>query len=332
MSTQDLTSYPVIQRDLSGKTVAIIGANTGIGLEAAKHFARMNPARLILGCRTHEKGTATASLIEKETGYSKAESWPIELSDFSTVRAFTERFEKDDVPLDFLINNAGIVAAKYEQTIDGWESTIQVNYLSQTLLTILLLPRLLDTAKKHSDVARVVIVSSLVHSWTDFRAERVPFDKVLHTLNSPDDQMKRYEDTKLSIILFVRAFAERFSSTAPLVIDTVCPGFCASDILRHVDTSMFDPEAMKLAHTPEVGSRQLIYAALAPTPEDEAKGIKLDQFKGAYISQTTITPPSDWVLSEEGKKVQNGIWEETIEILSKVDLKVTAILQEYKLC
>jgi retinol dehydrogenase 12 len=47
---------PVVKKDLSGKNVLVIGANTGIGFEAAKHFASMNPARLYLGCRDEVKG------------------------------------------------------------------------------------------------------------------------------------------------------------------------------------------------------------------------------------------------------------------------------------
>ncbi|KAL4250005.1 NAD(P)-binding domain superfamily protein [Abortiporus biennis] len=331
MSAEDSINFPVVQKDLSGKTVAVIGANTGIGLEAAKHFARMNPARLILACRTYEKGQAAASQIKNETGYEKTESWPIELTDFSTVRAFAERFEKEDVPLDILLNNAAVAIPKYEKTVDGWETTVQVNHLSLALLTILLLPRLLDTAKKHGDVARVVAVSSRVHAWTDFRAEKTPFDKVLHTLNLPETSLQaRYQETKLSNLLFVRALNQHLPSNAPIVIDAPCPGFCISDLRRNLDESLF-AEALKLARTAEEGSRQLIYAALAPTPEDEAKGIHLDAFKGAFLSQTAIAQPSEWVLSEEGKKVQDGLWEETIQILSKVDPKFTAILQECKL-
>jgi NAD(P)-dependent dehydrogenase (short-subunit alcohol dehydrogenase family) len=49
---------PVAMTDLSDQTVIVVGANTGLGFEATKHFARMNPGRLILACRNKEKGTA----------------------------------------------------------------------------------------------------------------------------------------------------------------------------------------------------------------------------------------------------------------------------------
>ncbi len=49
---------PVVKVDLSGKTVIVVGANTGIGYEAAKHFALMNPGRLIMACRSKERGQA----------------------------------------------------------------------------------------------------------------------------------------------------------------------------------------------------------------------------------------------------------------------------------
>lgn len=51
--------------DLSGKTVLVIGANAGIGFEATKYFARMNPDRLILGCRSKERGEAALTSEKK---------------------------------------------------------------------------------------------------------------------------------------------------------------------------------------------------------------------------------------------------------------------------
>jgi retinol dehydrogenase 12 len=49
---------PVLHADLTGKTVVIVGANAGLGFEAANHFASMNPKRLVLACRSQEKGQA----------------------------------------------------------------------------------------------------------------------------------------------------------------------------------------------------------------------------------------------------------------------------------
>ena len=55
------TVPPVEHEDLSGKTVVVIGANIGLGFEGAKHFAKMNPDRLILGCRSKERGEAAVT-------------------------------------------------------------------------------------------------------------------------------------------------------------------------------------------------------------------------------------------------------------------------------
>ena len=49
---------PVVHVDLNGKTVVVVGANVGLGFETAKHFAKMNPKRLVLACRSQEKGQA----------------------------------------------------------------------------------------------------------------------------------------------------------------------------------------------------------------------------------------------------------------------------------
>ena len=63
LSEQLATVPPVEYEDLSEKTVVVIGANhdVGLGFEAAKHFSRMNPGRIILGCRSKERGEAAAT-------------------------------------------------------------------------------------------------------------------------------------------------------------------------------------------------------------------------------------------------------------------------------
>lgn len=41
---------------VQGRVIVVIGANVGLGFEAAKTFASMKPKRLVLGCRSEEKG------------------------------------------------------------------------------------------------------------------------------------------------------------------------------------------------------------------------------------------------------------------------------------
>jgi len=53
---QKARPVPLVTQDLTGKVVLITGANVGLGFEAAKHFASMNPERLIITCRNEAKG------------------------------------------------------------------------------------------------------------------------------------------------------------------------------------------------------------------------------------------------------------------------------------
>jgi FlaA1/EpsC-like NDP-sugar epimerase len=55
----ELPMPPVVTADLTGKTVVVTGANIGLGFEAAKHLARMNPKKLIIAVRSKEKGEET---------------------------------------------------------------------------------------------------------------------------------------------------------------------------------------------------------------------------------------------------------------------------------
>jgi len=161
---QFTTFPPVEPEDLSGKTVVVIGANVGLGFEAAKHFAKMNPDRIILGCRSKERGEAAATKLKKETGYGSAELWIIDLARISSVVDFAERFEKDGGRIDILLLNAGTTPFVGQQlTADGYEPTFQVNNLCTSLLALLLLPIILRTAEKHHTSPRIVVVSSEVH-------------------------------------------------------------------------------------------------------------------------------------------------------------------------
>jgi len=202
------TVPPVENEDLSGKTVVIIGANVGLGFESAKHFARMNPDRIILGCRSKERGEAAATKLKTETGYESAELWIIDLGRISSVVDFAKRFEKEGSRLDILLLNAGIAPAPGQQlTADGYEPTFQVNNLCSSLLALRLLPIMLRTAEKHHTSPRIVVVSSEVHYYSKLDKDvfdspngLVTFGKLEYS--SEMDIFGRYSDSKLLNVFF----------------------------------------------------------------------------------------------------------------------------------
>ncbi|KJA23640.1 hypothetical protein HYPSUDRAFT_201349 [Hypholoma sublateritium FD-334 SS-4] len=322
----------VVQADLQGKTVIVTGANNGIGFETAKHFARMNPAKLILACRSQERGEAAVKKIWEETGCSNVELWLLDLASFESVKAFAERFEREGTRLDLLVENAAILPEeKFVPTSDGWEPVFQVNNLSTALLALLLLPKMLATAEEFSITPRLVIVSSEVHFWTKIEDVVLESDNPLKMFGSsaeyiPSVLKTRYEDSKLLNVFFTRALNEKLVKK-PVIVNCVNPGYCYSGLRK----SWTGPRAWAdwlmekaLARTAEEGSRQVVWAAVG---EVDA----LDKLRGAYISLAKVSEPSDYVLSEEGGKAQDKLWDNLVDELVKIDPKVSSVVEDHSL-
>ncbi|EIW80560.1 short-chain dehydrogenase [Coniophora puteana RWD-64-598 SS2] len=340
---------PVVRADLSGQTVVVVGANVGIGLEASVHFASMGPERLIIACRSEGKGKNAVEEIEQRTGFKHTELWLLDLSSFTSVRAFADRFEREAGALDILAMNAGVLPAEYEATVDGWENCTQVNHLSTSLLPLLLLPRMVEAGKKRGRAARLVITASDVHYWASLSPSVQESPTPLKLFGSkeyctPEVMKSRYYDSKLLNVLHTRALAAhlRTLSETPVTPVAVNPGFCWSQLRRDMPSNptMWLAEH-GLAWHPEKGARQLVFAALGkrgreanrkskskhsgePSPEEDEITMR-----GAYVSMGTTQEVSDWVLGEEGVRMQERIWKETIEILKGVDPRVEGIVQEF---
>ncbi|KAI0076847.1 NAD(P)-binding protein [Panus rudis PR-1116 ss-1] len=327
---------PVLTTDLSGKTVLVTGANIGLGLEVAKHFARMNPQKLIVTTRSVEKGEATVAAIARETGFTRTEARVLELTRFDSVLSFVDQFKKENSSLNILVANAAIALTKFELTPDNWETerishrlfpitVYKVNHLSTALLTFLLLP-LLSTAAQNGSPSRAVIVSSGIHASVSLSGDKFA-SNVLEKLSTGENYecFTQYSYSKLLNILFTRALARHLAPTSGVIVDTVTPGYFFSGPRRYNEdqTPFNTPELKAIEITAEQASRNVIYAAIAGK-------VNAETFQGAYISsESQIIPPSDWVLSAEGHRAEEQIWAETIEILSKVSPDLQQIVNTY---
>jgi len=324
---------PLVTADLTGKTVMVVGANTGLGFEASKHFARMNPTRLVLACRSPSRGEAAVERLIEETGYKSVELWNVDLCRFSSVQEFADKFEKDGGRLDILVQNAATLSPKYEETLDGWESSVQVNNISLSLLALLLLPRMIQTSKEYSTTPRLVVVSSEVHFMASLDQHVLESPKILETIGSKEYCSKRgkmsgrYALTKLLNVCFVRALSDRLPPVSPYtpIINSVNPGYCISELRRGISgviAAMFWLMEKALAHTSEEGSRQLVWAAVGGAGSE-------DKLRGAYISASQVQEASDLVLGEDGLMFQNKVWDNMLQILVEVDPRVREVVDKY---
>ncbi|KAF7796378.1 hypothetical protein EIP86_007555 [Pleurotus ostreatoroseus] len=325
---------PPLQSDLAQKVVMVTGATTGIGLEAAKTFASMHPKKLIVACRSEDKGKATIATIEQATGYRGTSLAVFDQEDFGSIIKYAESVK--DEPLDILVANAGLAVRQYKQTGDGWETTLQVNHLATALLSLLLLPNLIRTGQANGTTSRLSIVSSDNHYWVKLEEELLDAPNLLQMLNDEgycaDGAMqRRYPVSKLLNVLFARALAEHLPASVPLIVNSVNPGFCYSQLRRSVvDTTSFAVRLwfrdLLLGRTAEQGARQLVWAALGP---DGREGVHTSWMRGAYVSTQSIKEPSDFVISQDGGRAQEKVYEETLDILSKFSPDVRAAIETY---
>src|ERR1700694_5099276 len=105
--------------DLTGRSVIVTGANSGIGRAAARALSGAG-ARVVLAVRDTGKGQAAAATMPGET-----EVRPLDLASLASVREFANAWEGE---IDVLINNAGVMAPPLTRTAEGFELQFGTNH------------------------------------------------------------------------------------------------------------------------------------------------------------------------------------------------------------
>ncbi|KAK3774917.1 hypothetical protein RRG08_007274 [Elysia crispata] len=258
---------------ITGKTVIITGANTGIGKETAEDLARRG-GRLILACRDVTKGNNAVQEIIRETGNNNVFCWELDLSSFKSIRKFAEKFNESEPRLDILINNAGIMMCPRMLSKDGLEMQLGVNHFGHFLLTNLLLDKL-----KSSSPSRIVILSSIAHLHGS-----INFDD----LNSEKSygRIAAYGQSKLANILHALELAKRLKGTG-VTANSLHPGAVDTELARHSVTGIFrlllTPLYSVFVKSPLQGAQTSIRLAVDPA---------LETVSGKYFSDCKETKTS----------------------------------------
>lgn len=252
---------------LAGKTVIITGASSGIGVETARSLSSAG-AHLVLAVRNVKAGEAVAKTLP---GTSEVRA--LELSDLNSVRAFTAAWGKQ--PIDFLINNAGIMGVAKSTMAQGFETHLGTNHLAHFLLTMQLLPSMRDGG-------RIVTLSSSAH-------RRADPERLLASLEKKPTKyapMSMYGDSKLANALFAKALAKRL----PRGLETfaVHPGVVVTNITQGLRLPGFVEVAFRsigplIFKVPTQGAATTVFATVAP---------ELAGQSGAFLADCAVATPN----------------------------------------
>ena len=204
-----------IRADLSGKTCLVTGANAGIGKAVAQELARLG-ARVVLACRSAEKGEAARREIEGATGNHDLEVMTVDLSSRRSIAPFVESFAKRHPALHVLVNNAGVWLEKRQESVDGIEITWATNVLGYFRLTDRLLPAL-----KAAPAARVVNVASQLAGGLDLAD--VEFKRRAYGGRAA------YAQSKQADRMLTWALARRLDGTT-VTANALHPGFVTTEL------------------------------------------------------------------------------------------------------
>jgi NAD(P)-dependent dehydrogenase (short-subunit alcohol dehydrogenase family) len=269
----------------AGRTVVITGANSGLGEVTARELAGRG-AKIIMAVRNTAKGEKAAANIR-----GLVEVRALDLQDLSSVRLFADGVDSADI----LINNAGIMAAPYSLTKDGFEAQIGTNHLGHFALTNLLLPKLSD---------RVVTVSSMAH-WpgridlADLNYQRRRYAPWL-----------AYAQSKLANLLFTSELQRRLDQAgSPLRSLAAHPGYSHTNLQgasgRKLSDAVMSTATRIVATDADFGARQTLYAASQDVPGNSFIGPRFG-YAGrtqpvgrSRAARDTKTAAALWELSEQ---------------------------------
>lgn len=273
----------IAHHDLTGQRAIVSGGYSGLGLETVKALIGAGVGVVVPARRT---AVASAALA----GLSGVEVMPMDLSDLTSVAAFTAAVRLAGSPIDLVINVAGIMAPPYQRTTQGWESQFGTNHLGHFALVG-------GIAGLLTEGARIIAYSSAGHYRSPVRFDDLNFE------STPYDPWIAYGQAKTADALFAVGLDARAASRG-IHAFSVHPGGIMTDLQRH----MPHEELLKRQWVDAEGNTNPMFKTAA---EGAATGLwaatatELLTRGGAYCEDSSIkgvVPPDHTDLTTGGVK------------------------------
>ena len=208
------------------KLAVITGADGGMGQEITRAVV-MAGYRVIMACLRVEKGEEVREALLRERGDLQVEVRSIDLASFVSVSVFADTLVAEGGQVSLLMNNAGTMETAFHCTEDGYERTVQVNYMGHYLLTRKLLPLMGEGSRIVNMVSCTYAIGKLDFPDFFYRGRKGAFWRI-----------SVYSNTKLALMLFTIDLAERVRDKG-IVVNAADPGIVSTDIITM--HAWFDP-------------------------------------------------------------------------------------------
>ncbi|MCJ2144503.1 SDR family NAD(P)-dependent oxidoreductase [Methylobacterium sp. E-066] len=250
-SARSTASDVLAGRDLTGRFAVVTGGHSGLGLETTRALAAAG-ADVLVAARNPDAARIATQDISRTTVDA------LDLSDLASVRRFAEHVLATDRPIDWLINNAGLMACPEMRVGPGWEAQFATNHLGHFALTNHLLPLL-------GAGARVIAVSSAGHYLSPIRWDDLHF-------TSAYDKWRAYGQAKTANALFA-VHLDRLGRDRGLRAFSLHPGKIFTPLQRHLTQAEMIAEGWLDAtgapadptfKSPAQGAATQVWAATSP--------------------------------------------------------------------
>lgn len=274
--------------DGSGLTAIVTGASSGIGTETARVLA-LRGVHVVMAVRNMAACREVKKAIVKEIPNAKVQAMELDLSSLASVRKFASEFKSSGLPLNILINNAGIMATPFMLSKDNIELQFATNHIGHFLLTNLLLETMEKTARESSKEGRIVNVSSRRHQFS--YPEGIRFDRIND--QSGYNRFSAYGQSKLANVLHTNELARRLKEDGvDITANSVHPGAITTNLFRHISffSGLVGLLGKYVIKNVEQGAATTCYVALHP----HVKGLT-----GSYFADSNVAQASSQAVNTE---------------------------------
>ena len=273
------------------KNILITGATSGIGKSTAIALSSMG-ARVTFIARNKDKAEVLLKELNCNTE-NKAAYIIADLSSQDEVKSAAKEYLNMNIPLDILINNAGLINLKRRETADGFEETFAVNHLAYFSLTNILIDKI-----KESKSARIINISSGAHQFVS----RMNFDDLQSEKNYKP--FKVYSYSKLANILFTRKLSEVLKNDN-ITVNCLHPGVVATGFASQND-SKIQKLLFKLSKPFMRSSNKGAETSIYLSSSDEVSDVS-----GKYFYNSKISKISSGASNKEDAE---KLWEISMEL------------------